>query len=209
LFAAQEAEHMTKQDNPLPKPPNSAFGRKNRFEQPDEQAALLADRMAAAMAEGKLDEFIKQEMPDNEYARNLTSMMMGMTGMLPMGGAPIAPPPVEQQPQSSGSVPTEQVLHAAEAPAEVLEDVRKAIEGGDVKSLMELLRQEHRKRTPGSDPGTTEEAIAAPSPAQPAIDKDHVDALLQIAKDNSVSVDWLILRAIKVYVQEYQKTGRL
>jgi len=33
--------------------------------------------------------------------------------------------------------------------------------------------------------------------------------LLQIAEDNSVSVDWLILRAIKVYVQEYQKTGRL
>ena len=200
---------MTKKDNPLPKPPNSAFGRKNRFEQPDEQAALLADRMAAAMAEGKLDEFIKQEMPDNDYARKLASMMMGMTGMMPMGSVPTVPSPAEQQPQSSASVPTEQVLPAAEAPAEVLEDVRKAIEGGDVKSLMELLRQEHRKRTPGSDPGTTEEAIAAPSPAQPAIDKDQVDALLQIAQDNSVSVDWLILRAIKVYVQEYQKTGRL
>jgi len=209
LFAAQEAEHMTKKENPLPKPPNSAFGRKNRFEQPDEQAALLTDRMASAMAEGKLDEFIKQEMPDNEYARNLTSMMMGMTGMLPMEGAPIAPSPAEQHPQSSASVPTEQVLPAAEAPAEVLEEVRKAIEGGDVKSLMELLGQEHRKRTPGSEPGTTEEAIAAPSSAQPAIDKDQVDALLQIAQDNSVSVDWLILRAIKVYVQEYQKTGRL
>ena len=200
---------MTKQDNPLPKPPSSAFGRKNRFEQPDEHATLLADRMAAAMAEGKLDEFIKQEMPDNEYARNLAGMMMGMTGMLPTGGTPIAPPPGEQQPQSSAGVPTEQVLPAAEAPAEVLEEVRKAIEGGDVKSLMELLGQEHRKRTPGSEPGTTEEAIAAPSSAQPAIDKDQVDALLQIAQDNSVSVDWLILRAIKVYVQEYQKTGRL
>jgi hypothetical protein len=200
---------MTTKDNPLPKPPNSAFGRKNRFEQPDEQASLLADRMAAAMAEGKLDEFIKQEMPDNDYARNLASMMMGMTGMMPMGGTPIAPPLAEQQPQSSASVPTEHKLPAAEAPAEVLEDVRKAIEGGDVKSLMELLRQEHCKRTPGSDPGTTEEAVAVQSPAQPAIDKDQVDALLQIAQDNSVSVDWLILRAIKVYVQEYQKTGRL
>jgi len=200
---------MIKKDHPLPKPPNSAFGRKNRFEQPDEQAALLADRMAAAMAEGKLDEFIKQEMPDNEYARNLTSMMMGMTGMLPSGGAPTAPPPVEQPLQSSGSMPTEQVLPATEVPTEVLDDIRKAIEGGDVKSLMELLRQEHRKRTPGSEPGTIDAAIAAPSPAQPAIDKDQVDALLQIAKDNHVSVDWLILRAIKVYVQEYQKTGRL
>ncbi len=96
---------MKKKDNPLPKPPNSAFGRKNRFEQPDEQPTLMADRMAGAMAEGKLDEFIKQEMPDNEYARSLASMMMGMTGMLPMGETPAAPPPVEQQPQSSGSVP--------------------------------------------------------------------------------------------------------
>ena len=200
---------MTTKDNPLPKPPNSAFGRKNRFEQPDEQAALLADRMAAAMAEGKLDEFIKQEMPDNDYARNLASMMMGMTGMMPMGSVPTGSPHAEPQPQSSASVPTEQVLPAAEAPEEVLEDVRKAIEGGDVKSLMELLRQEHCNRTPGSDPGTSEETNAAPSPAQPAIDKDQVDALLQIAQDNSVSVDWLILRAIKVYVQEYQKTGRL
>lgn len=200
---------MTKKDNPLPKPPNSAFGRKNRFEQPDEQAALLADRMAAAMAEGKLDEFIKQEMPDNEYARNLASMMMGMTGMLPMGGAPITPSPAEQHSLSSANVPMEQVLPTTEAPAEVLEEVKKAIEGGDVKCLMGLLGQEHRKRTPGSDPGTTEDTIATPSPAQPAIDKDQVDALLQIALDNSVSVDWLILRAIKVYVQEYQKTGRL
>jgi hypothetical protein len=200
---------MKKKDKSLPRPPNSAFGRKNRFEQPDEQPTLLADRMAGAMAEGKLDEFIKQEMPDNEYARSLASMMMGMTGMLPMGGAPTAPPPVEQHPQSSGSVPAEQVLPTAEVPTEVLEDVRKAIEDGDVKGLMKLLQQEHSKRTPVSDPGTTEELIATPPPDQPAIDKDQVDALLQIAKDNSVSVDWLILRAIKVYVQEYQKTGKL
>jgi hypothetical protein len=36
-----------------------------------------------------------------------------------------------------------------------------------------------------------------------------IDALIQIARDNSVTVDWLILRAIKVYVHEYQKTGKL
>jgi hypothetical protein len=200
---------MKKKDNPLPKPPNSAFGRKNRFEQPDENQTLMADRMAGAMAEGKLDEFIKQEMPDNEYARSLASMMMGMTGMLPMGGVTTAPPPVEQQPQSSESVPAGQVLPTTDVPTEVLEDVKKAIGEGDVKRLMKLLQQEHSKRTPGSEPATTEEVVATPQPGQPAIDKDQVDALLQIAKDNSVSVDWLILRAIKVYVQEYQKTGKL
>ncbi|MGC1456088.1 MAG: hypothetical protein WA946_12960, partial [Nitrospirota bacterium] len=155
------------------------------------------------------DEFIKQEMPDNEYARSLAGMMMGMTGMMPMGSAPTAPSPVEQQPQSSGNAPGDQALPEPETPAEVLEEAKKAIEGGDVKGLMGLLRQEHRKRTPGSDPGTPEELMATPPPDQPAIDKDQVDALLQIAKDNSVTVDWLILRAIKVYVQEYQKTGKL
>jgi len=200
---------MTKKDKPLPKPPNKAFGRRNDFEHREESSPLLADRMAGAMAEGKLDEFIKQEMPDNEYARSLAGMMMGMTGMLPMGGASTAPPPGEQQPQSSGSAPTEPVAPAVETPAEVLEEVRKAIEGGDVKSLMKLLQQEHSKRSPGSEQAATEEAAAPPSSDQPAIDKDQVDALLQIAKENSVSVDWLILRAIKTYVKEYQKTGKL
>jgi hypothetical protein len=208
LLDRQEVELM-KKDNPLPKPPNSAFGRKNSFEQPDEQETLLADRMAAAMAEGKLDEFIKQEMPDNEYARNLSSMMMGMTGMLSMGGAPLATGPDEQLQQSSGSEQTEQVVPSTAVPTEVPEDVRKAIEGADVKSLMELLRREHSKRTPGSGAVSTEETMTVTSTDTPAIDKDQVDALLQIAKDNSVSVDWLILRAIKVYVQEYQKTGKL
>ena len=44
---------------------------------------------------------------------------------------------------------------------------------------------------------------------QPAIDKEMIDALVQIASENSVTVDWIILRAIKLYVQEYQKTGKL
>ena len=43
----------------------------------------------------------------------------------------------------------------------------------------------------------------------PAIDKELIEALVQIANDNSVTLDWIILRAIKVYVQEYQRTGKL
>jgi hypothetical protein len=198
---------MADKDKPLPKPPNKAFGNKKRFEE-DDQSTLIADRMAAAMAEGKLDEFIKQELPDNEYARNLTSMMMGMTGMLPTGGRPAASPspsPDEQPPalEKSGAAPKE----AAEVP----EDVRKAIESGDVKGLTDILRREYLKRTPGAEPGMSEEA-AQPQPqasGMPAIDKDVIDAMIQIAKDNSVTMDWLILRAIKVYVDEYRKTGKL
>jgi hypothetical protein len=201
---------MADKDKALPKPPNKAFGSKKRFEEEDDQSTLIADRMAAAMAEGKLDEFIKRELPDNEYARNLTSMMMGMTGMLPMSGGPAASPSPaqEQQPVPSEAAGAEEQITPA---AEVPEDVRKAIESGDVKGLKEILRREYLKRTPGADLGMGEEA-AQPQPqtsGMPAIDKDSIDAMIQIAKDNSVTMDWMILRAIKVYVQEYQKTGKL
>jgi hypothetical protein len=86
---SRESMKKSDKEKPLPKPPTSAFGRKERPDQED-QTTLLADRMAAAMAEGKLDEFLKQEMPDNEYARNLATMMMGMTGMMPAGGAAVS-----------------------------------------------------------------------------------------------------------------------
>ena len=91
------------------------------------------------------------------------------------------------------------------------EDVRKAIESGDVKGLKDLLRREYLKRTPGATFDTSEEAAAPPPQASgmPTIDKELIDAMIQIAKDNSVTMDWMILRAIKVYVEEYRKTGKL
>jgi hypothetical protein len=199
---------MSNKEKPLPKPLNRAFGRKKQFEQPEEQDALLADRMAAAMAEGKLEEFLKREMPDNEYARNLATMMMGMTGMMPAGGASVSSysPESKEQPQSSENAASGQIPSTEEMP----EDVRTAIQGGDVKGLMDLLRREHQKRMPDTATKPPEEAAAAPQPVnQPAIDKELIDALIRIASDNSVTLDWIILRAIKVYVEEYRKTGKM
>jgi hypothetical protein len=146
-------------------------------------------------------------MPDNEYARNLTTMMMGMTGMMPAGDAAVSShtPENREQPQSLENATSGQTPSAEEMP----EDVKKAIQGGDVRGLMDLLRREHQKRMPGAET-SPEEEVAAPHPANPpAIDKDVIDALIRIASDNSVTLDWIILRAIKLYVQEYQKTGRL
>jgi hypothetical protein len=62
---------------------------------------------------------------------------------------------------------------------------------------------------PGIETKSEEKPAAAPPDDQPTIDKELIDALIQIAKDNSVNMDWIILRAIKVYVEEYQKTGKL
>jgi len=91
----------------------------------------------------------------------------------------------------------------------VPDDIRAAIQGGDVQGLMDLLRREHRKRMPDADAAPSEEPTVQPGAVQPVIDKDLIDAMMRIASDNSVTVDWIILRAIKVYVQEYDKTGRL
>lgn len=200
---------MSQNEKPLPKPPSTPFTRKRAGQNNDEQEPLTADRMAQAMAEGKLDEFLQKEMPDNEAARKMATMMMGMTGMMPMGGPPIAPiaPAGEQPSFSPGVNATEQTAPAGEVP----EDVRKAIESGDVQGLKELLRREYLKRTPGATFDTSEEAAAPPPQASgmPMIDKELIDAMIEIAKDNSVTMDWMILRAIKVYVEEYRKTGKL
>ena len=199
---------MADKKRALPKPPTTAFGRKKQVGQEEEQGALIADRMAAAMAEGKLDEFLKQEMPDNEYARNLATMMMGMTGMMPSGGPAPSPQPSAQtkEPPSAENAASDQPPSAKEIP----EDVKKAIQGGDVNALMDLLRREHQKRMPDAETKQGEEVAATPpSPDQPTIDKDLIDALIQISKDNNVTMDWIILRAIKVYVEEYRKTGKL
>lgn len=195
---------MSKKEKSLPTPPNRTFGRSKKFGQPEDQGSLLADRLAAAMAEGKLDEFLKQEMPDNEYARNLATMMMGMTGMAP---GMLAAPSGTGEPDEEAAAEKK-----SESSSEVPEDVARAIQGGDVQSLMALLRREHRNRMPGAEAGIRpEEHTAASSPPadQPMIDKELIDALVRIAKDNSVTMDWIILRAIKVYVEEYRKTGKL
>ena len=198
---------MSKKEKPLPKPPKTPFGRR-RPEETEQEGSLIADRMAAAMAEGKLDDFLKQEMPDNEYARNLAGMMMGMTGMLPSAGEPS----VNQAPgQNAGTPPANTVPEQTTSVEDVPEDVKKAVQGGDMQALMEMLKREHRNRIPGAELDRTEtpEAPSSQTATMPAIDKDLIDQLIEIARDNSVSLDWIILRAIKVYVQEYKKTGRL
>jgi len=203
----------TGKEKPLPKPPKTPFGRQRPDESAQDQGSLIADRMAVAAAEGKLDEFLKKEMPDNEYARSLATMMMGMTGMMPMAGDPagMSAAPEAQQQQRAETASPEQATAAIDVP----EDVKKAIQSEDVQGLMAMLRREHQKRSPGEEPLPQEvppspsTTSTSPSSNLPMIDKYLIDALIQIAQDNNVTLDWMILRAIKVYVQDYQKTGRL
>ena len=197
---------MSQNEKPLPKPPSTPFGRKRAGEQREEQEPLTADRMAAAMAEGKLEEFLKKEMPDNEHARKLANMMMGMSGMMPAGEGFVPDQPAAAEQEGDAQPSSQQ-----EVPAEVV----KLVQDGDVKGLMDILRQEHLKRSPEAAITGSVETVSSTEvmPSQPGgmptIDKELIDAMIQIAKDNSVTVDWIILRAIKVYVQEYLKNGKL
>lgn len=167
----------------------------------------MADRMAAAMAEGRLDEFMKEEMPDNEYARGLATMMMGMTGMMPGGAFPSSPGGAEQP----AAAKTGEVGPSGEAPPPVQppEDVINAVNAGDLEGVMEALAREHRKRMPSEGALPAEKEKKKSSAGLSKDEKETLDRLLAIAAENRVSVDWMVLRALKLYIREYQKTGRL
>ncbi len=179
----------------MPKPPASPFGGKRRFGEEEGSAPLMADEMARAMTEGRLEEFLKKEIPDNEHARKLTMMMLGMTGMLPSGVQPSqseATSPDSSAPERSPDEAT---------PGMPPEDVTEAVRSGDVQGLMELLKREHGKRSPG--------AKEAETPSFSSAEKETIVELMKISSQNNLTLDWMILRALKRYIEEYRKTGSL
>jgi hypothetical protein len=89
------------------------------------------------------------------------------------------------------------------------EEILKAVQSGDVKSLKELLAREHRKRMPDAADLSISEENAARFLEQPGMEKGVMDSILKIASDNGLPPDWVLVRALKVYVREYQRTGRL
>ncbi len=206
---------MAENDRPLPTPPRSRFGR-DAQEEAGPASGMISDRMALAAAEGRLEEFLQHEIPEGDHARNLAMMMMGMSGMMPMevpGGQsrPVSPDRAEPP-----------AFDAQTAAPEVPPEMLAAVQQGDVASLMGILRAEHAKRS-GEDapqapaspsaaglPGSSPTPATAPSgEGRAGIDAAIIDELLRISADNDVTVDWLMLRAVKLYVEEYRKTGRL
>jgi hypothetical protein len=186
---------MADQEKPLPKPPTSAFGR--RKPSPDqENQELIADRMAEAAARGGLEEFLERELPDSEHARSLARMMMGMTGMMP--------------PSPSMATPTAEAASTSPvADANVPEDVRQAVLSGEVRNVMDMLRREHERRSGGAETGADQPTPTEAAPSIPLEEKALIDALMHIASENHVTVDWIIMRALKLYLVEFRKTGRL
>ena len=197
---------MSKKERDLPKPGKTPFSRKRPGNEGQDDL-LMADQMAMAAAEGKLDEYLEQEIPEGEYAQKLAMMMMGMTGILPHEGGMSVDQKALRSPSEADE--TGQVPEGETGPA-VPEDIVNAVQSGDVEKLKELLAREKQNRTPDSVEAS-EEALK-PDQCQPStsmIEKDILDALIKVAFENKLSIDWLMARALKLYLEEYQKTGRL
>lgn len=196
---------MSEKEKPLPRPPKTPFG-KRRFEENEGNVPLMADRIAAAMAEGKLEEFMKEELPDNDYARTLAAMMMGMTGMMP-GAVPSPSDKKADEPfGNTGEVnPAEEIPSSVQPP----EDMMNAVHSGDVKGVMDMLAREHKKRMPDTGPEPAGDKKTEETSGLSDIEQETLSRLIKIASENNVSMDWMVLRALRLYIREYQKTGRL
>jgi len=188
------------EEKPLPRPPRTPFGRQRRADETEDEVSLLADRLAMAMASGKLEEFIEKELPGGEQGRRLAEMMLGMTGMAPMASSPEEG---DMEQRESGG-PQENA-----APAGPPDELVEAARTGDLDRVMDELRREHARRHPGEEEsGAGGKAVTA-GEGLSAEEKEVIDDLMRIASENRLSIDWLILRALRTYVQEYRRTGRL
>ncbi len=214
---------MSRKEKRLPSPPSPG----SRFREEDRAAApLMADQMAMAAAAGKIEQFMAESLPDSEHARKLAEMMMGMTGMMPPGRTGSSPAAGEDRPQhQTQHQPLNQASPAAEAeqapepPVTPPNGVCEAARNADVKGLMNLLRQEHSKRSGEGAAGADTDAFSQPPPLQqqvpppqlpPAsIEKILIDRVMAIAFEHDLTPDWVVMRALKLYVEGYEKTGRL
>lgn len=189
---------MPKKKKQLPEPPGGPFSRRRPFSGTD--SPETSDRLTAALAEGRLEEFMEKEFGDVPHAKDLAMMMLGATGMMPAG----ATSKVEKK-KTSGKKPAARTSkRSSEKSPEASEEVLKAAGEGDVKKLGNLLSQELRKRSGGGEATQKEE-----STRETYIDKADIDTLLQVAAENNVPVDWVLARAIKLYARDYRTTGRI
>ncbi|GAB4410873.1 MAG: hypothetical protein OHK0032_06660 [Thermodesulfovibrionales bacterium] len=197
---------MPRKKKHLPVPPKTPFGRNRLYDESQKDVSLTADRMAEAMAEGRIEDFFQSELPQGEHAKKLASMMLTIMGMtLPAHTA-------SANPASEGERHQEGVSDGIKTET-IPEEVVDAAQSGDVRGLMEMLKKEHEKRMGHSHGKTLEEKPSEEfrhaSESISIQEKDVLDKLIKIASKNRLDVNWLIFRAIKLYVEEYEKTGRL
>lgn len=179
----------------LPEPPGGPFGRRRPFEERIE-APQTADRLTAALMEGRVEEFMDKEFGDVPHAKELAMMMLGATGMMPSSVK------TKAEKTASEKKPVGKGKKKSGEPPKAPEKVMRAAEKGDLETLGNLLADELRKRSGSEGPKKK-------SPKETYFDKADIDIILEIAAKNNVSVDWVIARAIKLYARDYRTTERI
>jgi hypothetical protein len=197
---------MSKKDRPLPQPPKRPFQRRRTFQENSSEEPLLADELMRASAKGTLEELMTQELPDSEYSKKLVELLMGLTGMMP----PVHNRNHDQKDRKS-TFPKDRTIPQETEPRydKPPEDIQQAVQSGDIKLIMELLYREHKKRMPDSDSKLSFDKHDHQSQNAAVVNKNLFDQMISIAADHNVSQEWLLMRAMRLYIDEYNRTGRL
>ncbi len=216
-------EKVKVKERPLPQPPGKKEKRLPGPSGREETGGLIFDKLQQAIAEGKAEEFMKENLPggpEGEYARKLAGMMMEMSGVPFSGGQEggyggAAP---EQKKGSEKKKNPEDKGGEGERPmTKVPQDVLQAAMAGNVSVLADLLKQEYgglKKEYGGLEREHAEEQPgAAGQKEQPnngsLLEKEVLDSLFEISVDNNLAMDWLVYRALKLYIKKYRETGQL
>ncbi len=199
-----------KKERPLPRPPRKKA--EQGFSGREEAGGLMFDKLQEAIAQGKVEEFMKENMPEGQYARKLAEMMMGISGST-LAFRPEGPEGKE------GNGPGMKEDEAERPMLKVPKDVFQAAMEGNVNTLADLLKGEQVKtgaplqKKKGMPPHEKEkeqpEGKEREEKSGSLLEKEVIDSLLEISVDNNLSMDWLIYRALKLYIKKYRETGQL
>lgn len=213
---------MSKKEKPLPRPPRRPFGPGGRpgkrSEEPEQGREgspsannrladdLLADEMYGAMAGGELEEFLKKKFGGSEQAMKLAELMLGLSGMIPPG-------PQDMKVSSGAGVQREEAPTSGELTAKAPPEIIEAAGRGDTDALIGLLKKEQEKLSAAVKPGIRKKGkrkLMEPA-GKPGrhMEKAVLEQIARIASENGVSLDWVVARALALYVRDYLSTGRL
>lgn len=196
---------MPKKRRDLPEPPSGPFGRRRGREGEGGEAPQTADRLAMAVAQGRLDEFLEEEFDDIPGAKELAMMMLGATGMAPPGKKSEKAGKSKKARGKKKPAPAKAARKGRDKGPEIPEELLEAAGGGDIEGISALLSGELRKGRGGG--GAKREKAGVPKEA--LFEKGDIDTLMKVAAENNVSLDWVLSRAIKLYARDYRNTGRI
>jgi len=203
---------MSPKKKSLPTPPRKAFGHGPRSGSDERSRPSLEEGLAQAAARGRLDEYISENFGESGNARRLAEMMMEMTGMIQAPAASSGT--VEKKAKNVDSSEKQSESGKTSVPGDII----AAASSGNVGELIQLLKREQGKISGEKDVSAksggkpqrkkTGKKVAG-AEDQGFIEKKVLDQLIKIASDNNVTMDWLIARALSLYVRDYLATGRM